>query len=413
MDNMTADFRASRPGRIHNLTEFEAALADVLPRLRALAPAADAEGRYPFESIDVLREAGFLSLPLPASLGGLGFGEGVSFTHYFELLRRLASACGNTAQIYSAHANALLTIAQITGTEAFAPFVDGIVERGELFCFVGSEPTDRFDLSGKRISFTSRAEPADGGWLLNLHKVFATGSIGASWALVHCATESLPEPENWLLAVLRLDRPEIDRRDDWDNVGQRATSSGTLIARHYLLEPAHLIGSPGAVPRAKTLGSLYQIGFGAMLSGMAEGALNYAIDFTNTKRRPTYGYERTADEPSVQLRIADLTVAVEAGKALLCQTAPLYDQAFAGDDDILPELSRRMYILKIFVSQSSVQVSSDMITLCGARSTARKHDVDLFWRNARTLSLHDNVDKQKMTVGRQMLGIEIPLIGIR
>ncbi len=405
---------ARNPGRrIPDTDALEEALGKVVPQLKALAAKVDEEGKYPFESVDVLRGNGFLALPLPRIFGGIGFGEGVSYGVYFDVLRHLASACASTAQIYSAHCNALLSMAQVGGQAAVEQFVADVAEKGELFCFVGSEPTDRFDATGKRVSFSSHAAPEPYGWRINAHKVFATGSTGASWALIHCVTDSQPEPNNSLLAALRLDRPEVEVRDTWDNVGQRATASGALIAHDYPLPHENLIGGLGAVSRAKTLGSLYQTVFGALLAGMAEGALEYAISYTNTQRRPTFGYERTADELNVQLRIADLAVSVEAGIALLEHTTPLYDKAVAGDESVLAELSRRMYILKVFVSQAAVQVGSDMVTLCGARSTARAHAVDLFWRNARTLSLHDNIDKQKATIGRQMLGVEVPAIGIR
>ncbi|MEZ2408882.1 hypothetical protein AB6806_18895 [Bosea sp. RCC_152_1] len=41
------------------------------------------------------------------------------------------------------------------------------------------------------------------------------------------------------------------------------------------------------------------------------------------------------------------------------------------------------------------------------------HAADRFWRNARTLSLHDNPDKLKGILGRYFLGIEAPRISTR
>ncbi|HEY8333632.1 MAG TPA: hypothetical protein VIQ05_07535, partial [Tardiphaga sp.] len=72
-----------------------------------------------------------------------------------------------------------------------------------------------------------------------------------------------------------------------------------------------------------------------------------------------------------------------------------------------------VYQAKCHATQAAVQIGSDLFRLCGARVTATKHDADLYWRNARTLTLHDNYDRQIGTVGRAVLGIASPAISTR
>jgi alkylation response protein AidB-like acyl-CoA dehydrogenase len=40
----------------------------------------------------------------------------------------------------------------------------------------------------------------------------------------------------------------------------------------------------------------------------------------------------------------------------------------------------------------------------GARSATRENNFDMYYRNARTLTLHDPVDKHRETAGRLQLG---------
>jgi alkylation response protein AidB-like acyl-CoA dehydrogenase len=86
-------------------------------------------------------------------------------------------------------------------------------------------------------------------------------------------------------------------------------------------------------------------------------------------------------------RAAEALKALEAGKASL------------------PATSRLVYQAKCHNSQASVELGSTLFRLCGARATARKYDADMHWRNARTLTLHDNLDRQLTAIGRSVLGI--------
>ena len=56
----------------------------------------------------------------------------------------------------------------------------------------------------------------------------------------------------------------------------------------------------------------------------------------------------------------------------------------------------------------ALHVTSEIFELVGARSTARKHGFDRFWRNVRVHTLHDPLDHRKKAVGRWLLTGDIP-----
>lgn len=398
--------------RITQLAELETALTAILPVLERQSISNDSQGRYPEESIALLREAGLLAVALPASAGGLGFGQQVHFAVYFDLIARLSQACSNTAQIFSAHCNALLTIQQLGRPgqiEQYAPF---IINEGLLFCFVGSEPSDKFDEKGNRVSFSSFAQRTACGWEMTARKSFATGSPGAKWGLIHCQDQQDSGPEGWLLVAVDLDADRVTVIDDWDNIGQRATASGKIQVEALPLLERDIIGGAGAVPKTNRLGPLYQLTFGALLTGIAQGALAFTIEYLKHQRRPTSGFASAAHEPFNQLRIADDTITVAALEALLSKAAGLLDAHYR-DEPVFSETVTAIYQLKVMASRASVEIPSNMFNLLGATGTTKSLAADRFWRNGRTLSLHDSIDKQRSLIGQYVLGVSAPQAGIR
>ncbi len=58
-----------------------------------------------------------------------------------------------------------------------------------------------------------------------------------------------------------------------------------------------------------------------------------------------------------------------------------------------------------------MDVSSRLFEITGARSTAAGHGLDRFWRNARTLSLHDPQHYKQVQIGDYALNGAAPTPG--
>jgi alkylation response protein AidB-like acyl-CoA dehydrogenase len=58
-----------------------------------------------------------------------------------------------------------------------------------------------------------------------------------------------------------------------------------------------------------------------------------------------------------------------------------------------------------------MDVTARIFDLTGARSTAARHGLDRFWRNARTLTLHDPVAHKARQVGAHFLTGALPRPG--
>ena len=391
---------------------YQDTLRFLVAELQSRAVEVDRAGRYPTESIGRAHQAGVLESVAPRELGGCDLGPRGDMVGYFELLDGLSIGCSSTAQIIGVHNAAMATVKAIGSHRQLEFFAGEAAQSGAMFCYLGSEPGQRLQHDGTRVRYDSEARRVAGGWIINATKNFATGSLGARYIMALCMVEGAEDMSGVLLPVIPVTDPAVVIRDTWDNMGQRATTSGSCEIRECFVPDDGVIGGPGDFLRAKLLGALFQLSFAAQFNGIAQAAMNFTVDYLRHHATAPRGLERAVDEPHVHGLIGEMSVKIEAGRALVRRAANMLGAVERDKVDAV-SATTAVYQAKCHATQAAVQIGSDLFRLCGARVTATKHDADLYWRNARTLTLHDNYDRQIGTVGRAVLGIASPAISTR
>jgi alkylation response protein AidB-like acyl-CoA dehydrogenase len=70
------------------------------------------------------------------------------------------------------------------------------------------------------------------------------------------------------------------------------------------------------------------------------------------------------------------------------------------------------YAAKVHATHVSLEITSRIFELMGARATASKYRLDRFWRNVRTHTLHDPVFYKAREVGDFVLNGAIPGVSL-
>jgi alkylation response protein AidB-like acyl-CoA dehydrogenase len=118
------------------------------------------------------------------------------------------------------------------------------------------------------------------------------------------------------------------------------------------------------------------------------------LAFIRERARPfsDSGLERASDEHHVILRVGQLNTRLSALEALLRSVAADIDAA-ERVDVLTPELSTEISIavaqVKALSAEVSLDISTQMLELCGTSATDEEDGLDRHWRNARTHTLHD------------------------
>lgn len=224
------------------------------------------------------------------------------------------------------------------------------------------------------------------------------------------------DDEKKLTFVLDARSPGIEYLHDWDNIGQRLTSSGGVVFNGVFLPEGNVFGaSPDElVPRL----SLAAIGFQLFLTqiyvGLAEGALIEAADYTRHRSRPWFlsGVDSAVDDPHNLAGYGELVAQVRAAGALTDDAARALGEAFDQGDDLTEaeraEAAVTISAAKVVATRVVNETTSKVFEFVGARGTASKYAFDRFWRNARTLTLHDPVVYKAREVGAHFLTGERP-----
>lgn len=370
----------------------------------------DRDATFPSDNFADLHRMKLLELSIPKEYGGRGYGLRNRLLVEIMVTEELSKACSSTGQGFHNHVFPLEMLWMIGNEEQQTLFYRDVIDNGAVIGGWASEGP------GNKTAFEmkTRVKKVDGGYLLNGEKFFSTNSGGATWGQVwgHLDGEA-PSADNLYIAMVRMDQDGVQQLHDWDPLGQRATTSGTTRYKDVFVPDAHMMGAGGAYYDNPLIGAFFQIGWAAVYTGIAGGALEKTIELAQSAR--PWGeteFERAIDDPYQQYEIANMSIAVEASRLLLYRAATLLEAA-SHDFDLRPEAQTEVYRAKVMATETALDVSSRLFQVAGARAATKAPatGIDIFWRNARTFTLHDPVNYRRQRVGRYVLGVEDPPIG--
>jgi alkylation response protein AidB-like acyl-CoA dehydrogenase len=370
--------------------------AEIAPQ----AVAHDQKGRYPTSAVAALKRSGVLKTAVPAACGGPGFSTRFSL----ETQVRLSIADSAVAQIFKIHDELVHEVFVYSAADLRPSLATKLLEENAIFGLAVAE-------SGRKVDdpLTTLAIPQPGGgFLINGQKIYTTGAAEAdyivTWAFNPQADGAADNPLLGAQALLvPANTTGVTIHRDWDALGQRATDSGTVTFKDVKTAPDWTCSLPGKAPLPHA--SLrYQAGFAAVMIGLGIGALRAAFPFVTTRSRPwpSAAVDNAADDPFVRRLAGELTADLAAAYALTLATGDLIDAHERGEID-RTALAAPVYAAKAAASRGGLRATSEIFALMGTRAVARTNGFDRFWRNARTVSLHDPVDWKHSELGRHVL----------
>ncbi|GAB2704339.1 alkylation response protein AidB-like acyl-CoA dehydrogenase [Microbacterium marinum] len=346
---------------------------DLLARIRDRAASVDAENVFPEHDLAELQAAGYLSILVPAELGGAGLG----LADAAALQQRLASAAPATALAVNMHLvwTGVAKVLADRGDDSLRFVQEGAVA-GEIFAFGISEAGNDLVLFG---SDTDAAPRPDGSYAFTGTKIFT--SLGPVWSQLGLHGLDASDPDDPRMVYAFVPRsPEVITRDDWDTLGMRGTQSRTTELHGAVASPDRVVRrlAPGPQPDAIVFGifSVFEILLASVYTGVARRALDLAVEAAKTRTSKKSGRTYSQD-PDIRHRIAAMAIAYDA--------LPVLVESLAADVDDLVDHGAlwfpRLSALKHRAVTMAKQVVDEAMLVSGGASYFTRNELSRLYRD--------------------------------
>jgi len=347
----------------------------------------DVEKTFPFEIMKGLAEFGYIGGRLPESQGGMGLDQ-LTWAMMME-------EAGYTWL-------SLRTMLNITNGPVHKLAAEGTPAQQERFlkplmaserkCFTAiSEPG-----TGSNIAqIQTRADLKDDHYVLNGRKLWITNGAFADFGIVVARTYS-PDCQGQLstFIVEREVSPYEVRRVD--TMVLRSTGTAELNFDNVKIPRENLIGEEGSALKRMLVGldsARVNIAMGAV--GAAQAALDLSIDYART--RTQFG-KPIGSFQLIQKKIVDMTVRVEAARALGYRAAAALDNK--------QDARMAASIAKLYATEAAHEVASMALQVHGGLGYATDYPIERIFRDTRGGTIPEGTtDVQTLIVGREILGM--------
>ncbi|MGP3637598.1 acyl-CoA dehydrogenase family protein [Streptomyces sp. 24-1644] len=382
----------SGPGRAHWLRVGRETADD----LATDAVAREQAGKAPFDEVARLREAGLLTLLIPAELGG----GGADWPTAYAVVREIAAADGAIGQLLGCH-YFLSSSARFFAGPALAAQVER-QSAAEQWCWGGGYAHQELPLTLVRKA---------GGYVLDGRQSYATGILVADHLAVRAELADTGEP---LAVVVHSARHGVRIDGDVDTFGQRLAAGGSVEFDAVPVASHDVLGSLSAdedvlSPLAALTSPVGRLLSVQVLLGIAEGVLAEAREYSRVGHSPWHPAwpDGSPQDPQVLTVYGELTVLTRSASALADQAREAVHGGLARGEDLTydeyAEIAVLVAMAEAAASRAAQESTSRALDIIGSRSASSRLGFDRFWRNARTHTLYEPVAHRLRDVGDYFL----------
>lgn len=393
MKNVDNIMNASSP------TQFDAIkiVQQLAEKFSETAAERDKTGGNPKVERDLIRESGLLGLSIPNEFGGLG----ASWKTIFKTIQTIAQVDSSLAHVYGFHHLLIATVQLFAQPEQYGKWFTQTAKEN-LFWGNTLNPLDQR---------TTATKVSETDYIFHGDKSFCSGSIDSDILL--CSGYN--EAGKLLIGVIPTAREGVSFLGDWNNMGQRQTDSGTSHFEQVKIQESELLLNPGplSTPYSSLRPLIAQLIFVHMFLGVAEGAFETAKATVQSQKAWSKSLaENAVNDPFTQKHFAEFYVQLEGVRLLANKAVEILQQAWNEGEKLTAEqrgeVSIAIATAKIASTNTSLYITQNIFQVMGARATTAKLNLDRFWRNVRTQTLHDPVDYKYQEIGEWVLTGKVP-----
>jgi acyl-CoA dehydrogenase len=340
--------------------------------LRERARACDEASRCPDELLERSWQLGLVSAAIPEALGGAG--EGGEQTTHAIVLEELGYGCASLGAMLMAPlqlVRPLLDFGTDEQKKEYLPLFTG--ERYRVGSIALHEPHFGFDPSQLRTTAVRQGDH----YVLRGEKHLVPMADRSSHFLVIAAGEQ-PGLSGLMAFIVPRDAPGLSVHAEIEQtIGFQAMPWGRLSLNDVHAPLAWRLGGERGIDGARLLASM-RVGGAALCVGLARAVTELAIGYA--KERVAFG-EPIAKKQAIAFMIADMYTEVESMRWLVWKAASELERGV--------DATRSSVIAQDYVARKTMKIADDGIQVFGGHGFIRDYPLELWFRNARVLTMHE------------------------
>ena len=357
---------------------------------KVVAPKAievDETHEFPVETVDQMKELGFMGIPFSEEYGGSGLG----ILTYILAVEELSRACATTGVILSAHTSLGAGAIDAYGTdEQKEKYLTPLASGEKLGAFALTEPDAGTDAAGQKT-----VAVLDGDhYVLNGSKIFITNAGYADTYVVFAMTDKSQGTKGISAFIVEKDYEGFSLGTKEKKMGIHGSSTYELVFKDCKVPKENLLGQEGKGfgIAMKTLDG-GRIGIAAQALGIAQGALDKTVKYV--KERKQFG-RSIAQFQNTQFRLADLEARIQAARLLTYKAAWLKDQG--------EPFGVEAATAKLFASETASYVTNKCVQLHGGYGYSQEYEVERMMRDAKITEIYEGTSEvMRMVISGALL----------
>ena len=336
----------------------------------------DEKEEFPWTIIKDLADTDLLGVFIPEEYGGLGGG-------CFELclvIEELSRVCAGVAVSYAVNSLGSFTLLEYGREEQKQKYLPDIASGKRLAAFAITEETAGSDVSAIKTTAIRK----DGGYLINGAKQFITNGGEADIYTIIALTDKERGIRGASAFLVEKNTPGFSFGRKEKKLGIRASVTRELVFEDCLVPEENIIGREGmGFAMALRLFDRSRPGIGAQAVGLAQGALEAAVDYA--KKRIQFGQPIVSFQ-AVGHMLANMAADVEAARALVYSTARTIDSG-------AKNFSMESAMAKVFASDAAMRVTTDAVQIFGGLGYMRDYPIEKMMRDAKITQIYEGTNQ--------------------
>jgi alkylation response protein AidB-like acyl-CoA dehydrogenase len=180
--------------------------------------------------------------------------------------------------------------------------------------------------------------------------------------------------------------PGLELVETWDAMGMRPTGSHDIVMEDVFV-PNELVIAERPVGRLDEFAinshKWFNVTFGAVYTGVAAGARDYAVEYARDRVRKPYT-RSIGHFPSIQYLVAEMDVLLESSRAIVWKAATELGGAPASTARELADALKAKYV----ATNNAIQVVDKAMAVLGGTGFLKRTPLERLYRDVRGATIH-------------------------